>query len=62
MGMDDSLPGEDVLGVVIPQVDLCRPTNGNALTFHVYNLEQMRLCDVRNKISRVVSLSSEKET
>lgn len=34
-----NIPGEDILGMVIPQVDLCWSTNGDALGFHVYSLE-----------------------
>lgn len=37
-GQGQDIPCENVLGVVIPQVDLCRSTDRNALVLHVYSL------------------------
>jgi hypothetical protein len=38
-----ALPGKDILGMVIAQIHLCRLPDGDALFFHVENLEIIRV-------------------
>lgn len=43
-GRRRSLPGEDVLGMVVPQVHLCRPPEGDSLLLILHDLDVVGVC------------------